>query len=74
MMIILNIVAINKMSIVKIVFSCLRYACYMNAESFSKVIGSEFGIVPGSRDNSLYNALWVAQALLRKGYVFTSFR
>ncbi|KAL7609250.1 ATP-dependent DNA helicase 2 subunit KU70 [Lactuca sativa] len=41
-------------------------------ESFSKVIGSEFGIVPGSRDNSLYNALWVAQALLRKGSAKTA--
>lgn len=41
----------------------------MNAESFSKEIGSKYGILPGSRDNSLYNALWVAQALLRKGYI-----
>ncbi|XP_071702193.1 ATP-dependent DNA helicase 2 subunit KU70 [Rutidosis leptorrhynchoides] len=41
-------------------------------ESFSKVIGSEYGIVPGSRDNSLYNALWVAQALLRKGSAKTA--
>ncbi|KAL8201254.1 hypothetical protein R6Q57_012593 [Mikania cordata] len=41
-------------------------------ESFSKVIGSEYGIVPGSRDNSLYNALWVAQALLRKGSTKTT--
>lgn len=38
------------------------------AESFMKEIGSQFGIVAGSRENSLYNALWVAQALLRKGY------
>ncbi|PON60167.1 Ku, partial [Parasponia andersonii] len=36
-------------------------------ESFTKEIGSQFGIVSGSRENSLYNALWVAQALLRKG-------
>lgn len=41
-------------------------------ESFSKVIGSQYGIVPGSRDNSLYNALWVAQALLRKGSAKTA--
>lgn len=41
-------------------------------ETFSKDIGSEFGIVPGSRDNSLYNALWVAQALLRKGSAKTA--
>lgn len=41
-------------------------------ETFSTVIGSEFGIVPGSRDNSLYNALWVAQALLRKGSAKTA--
>ncbi|KAK1438286.1 hypothetical protein QVD17_04093 [Tagetes erecta] len=41
-------------------------------ESFSKVIGSEYGIVSGSRDNSLYNALWVAQALLRKGSAKTN--
>lgn len=41
----------------------------MNAESFSKEIGSKYGILRGSRDNSLYNALWVAQALLRKGYI-----
>ncbi|KAA3470896.1 ATP-dependent DNA helicase 2 subunit KU70 isoform X2 [Gossypium australe] len=36
-------------------------------ESFMREIGSQYGIVPGSRENSLYNALWVAQALLRKG-------
>ncbi|GAA0154468.1 DNA helicase [Lithospermum erythrorhizon] len=36
-------------------------------ENFIKDIGSKYGISPGSRDNSLYNALWVAQALLRKG-------
>ncbi|XP_076908752.1 ATP-dependent DNA helicase 2 subunit KU70-like [Bidens hawaiensis] len=41
-------------------------------ESFSKVIGSEYGIVPGSRDNSLYNAIWAAQALLRKGSAKTA--
>ncbi|KAL4582708.1 hypothetical protein LXL04_007267 [Taraxacum kok-saghyz] len=41
-------------------------------EYSSKVIGSEFGIVPGSRDNSLYNALWVAQALLHKGSAKTA--
>ncbi|KAF2286139.1 hypothetical protein GH714_010826 [Hevea brasiliensis] len=36
-------------------------------ESFMKDIGSQYGILSGSRENSLYNALWVAQALLRKG-------
>lgn len=37
------------------------------ADSFMREIGSQYGIVSGSRENSLYNALWVAQALLRKG-------
>lgn len=41
-------------------------------ESFTKEIGSKYGIVSGSRENSLYNALWVAQALLRKGSVKTA--
>ncbi|GAB2235561.1 hypothetical protein Droror1_Dr00025990 [Drosera rotundifolia] len=41
-------------------------------ESFQKQIGSQYGIVPGSRDNSLYNALWAAQALLRKGSAKTT--
>ncbi|KAK9932771.1 hypothetical protein M0R45_019994 [Rubus argutus] len=36
-------------------------------ESFMSKIGSQYGITSGSRENSLYNALWVAQALLRKG-------
>ncbi|VVA91592.1 unnamed protein product [Arabis nemorensis] len=36
-------------------------------ESFEKDIGSQNGIVSDSRENSLYSALWVAQALLRKG-------
>lgn len=36
-------------------------------ESFIKNIGSQNGIVSDSRENSLYSALWVAQALLRKG-------
>ncbi|KAK7343219.1 hypothetical protein VNO77_11792 [Canavalia gladiata] len=36
-------------------------------ESFSKNIGSQYGIVSGTQENSLYNAIWVAQALLRKG-------
>ncbi|XP_028759663.1 ATP-dependent DNA helicase 2 subunit KU70 [Neltuma alba] len=36
-------------------------------ESFLKDIGSQYGIDSGNRENSLYNALWVAQALLRKG-------
>ncbi|TXG66692.1 hypothetical protein EZV62_007967 [Acer yangbiense] len=41
-------------------------------ESFQKVIGSQYGIVSGSRENSLYNALWVAQGLLRKGSAKTA--
>ncbi|KAK5844377.1 ATP-dependent DNA helicase 2 subunit KU70 [Gossypium arboreum] len=41
-------------------------------ESFMREIGSQYGIVPGSRENSLYNALWVAQALLRKGSIKTA--
>lgn len=41
-------------------------------ESFMKEIGSQYGVVSGSRENSLYNALWVAQALLRKGSAKTS--
>ncbi|RDX98552.1 ATP-dependent DNA helicase 2 subunit KU70 [Mucuna pruriens] len=36
-------------------------------ESFSKSIGSQHGVVSGTRENYLYNAIWVAQALLRKG-------
>jgi len=40
----------------------------LGAESFDKEIGSQTGIVSDSRENSLYSALWVAQALLRKGY------
>ncbi|KAK9141103.1 hypothetical protein Scep_010784 [Stephania cephalantha] len=36
-------------------------------ESFMHSIGSVHGIMAGSRENSLYNALWVGQALLRKG-------
>lgn len=39
----------------------------LGAESFIKDIGSQNGIVSDSRENSLYSALWVAQALLRKG-------
>ncbi|KAJ7957323.1 ATP-dependent DNA helicase 2 subunit KU70 [Quillaja saponaria] len=39
----------------------------MIEESFAKNIGSQYGIISGTRENSLYNALWVAQALLRKG-------
>lgn len=39
----------------------------LHAESFAKEIGSQYGIVSGSRENSIYNALWVAQGLLRKG-------
>ncbi|XP_011044051.1 PREDICTED: ATP-dependent DNA helicase 2 subunit KU70 [Populus euphratica] len=41
-------------------------------ESFTKDIGSQYGIVSGSRENSLYNALWIAQALLRKGSAKTA--
>ncbi|KAL2950596.1 hypothetical protein AAZX31_20G233400 [Glycine max] len=40
---------------------------YQLEESFSKIIGSQHGIVSGTRENSLYNAIWAAQALLRKG-------
>ncbi|KAL8026628.1 hypothetical protein ABFX02_14G041000 [Erythranthe guttata] len=41
-------------------------------ETFSKRIGSKYGILSASRDNSLYNALWAAQALLRKGSAKTA--
>ncbi|KAL5803154.1 hypothetical protein ACOSQ4_031459 [Xanthoceras sorbifolium] len=41
-------------------------------ESFQKEIGSQYGILSGSRENSLYNALWVAQGLLRKGSAKTA--
>lgn len=40
-------------------------------DSFLSNIGSRYGITSGSRENTLYNALWVAQALLRKGSVKT---
>ncbi|KAK6928709.1 Ku70/Ku80 C-terminal arm [Dillenia turbinata] len=46
-------------------FNCIE-------ESFSKQIGSQYGIVSTSRENSLYNAIWVAQALLRKGSAKTA--
>eukprot|EP00249_Psilotum_nudum_P013508 c24370_g1_i1 orf=258-2180(-) len=36
-------------------------------EVFEKKIGSGPGLTPGSRENPLYNALWVSQGLLRKG-------
>ncbi|KAK8946268.1 ATP-dependent DNA helicase 2 subunit KU70 [Platanthera guangdongensis] len=36
-------------------------------EFFMDSIGSRYWIEPASRENSLYNALWAAQALLRKG-------
>lgn len=42
-------------------------------DTFLSSIGSCYGITPGSRENSLYNAIWVAQALLRKGYVSLEF-
>ncbi|VAI13103.1 unnamed protein product [Triticum turgidum subsp. durum] len=45
-------------------FSCVE-------DSFMNNIGSRYGITSGSRENTLYNALWVAQALLRKGSVKT---
>ncbi|XP_057423525.1 ATP-dependent DNA helicase 2 subunit KU70 isoform X2 [Lotus japonicus] len=38
-------------------------------ESFSKNIGS---VMSGSQENPLYNAIWVAQALLRKGSAKTA--
>ncbi|KAJ8755705.1 hypothetical protein K2173_022691 [Erythroxylum novogranatense] len=41
-------------------------------ENFMEDIGSQHGIVSVSRENSLYNALWVGQALLRKGSPKTS--
>ncbi|XP_065620086.1 ATP-dependent DNA helicase 2 subunit KU70 isoform X2 [Quercus suber] len=41
-------------------------------EKFMKEIGSQNGIISGTRENSLYNALWVAQALLRKGSAKTA--
>ncbi|CAN8312346.1 unnamed protein product [Cochlearia groenlandica] len=41
-------------------------------ESFLKDIGSQNGILSDSRENSLYSALWVAQALLRKGSTKTA--
>ncbi|XP_011073828.1 ATP-dependent DNA helicase 2 subunit KU70 [Sesamum indicum] len=41
-------------------------------ESFDKQIGSKYGILPGTRDNSLYNAFWAAQAILRKGSAKTA--
>lgn len=46
-------------------FSCVN-------KIFDNVIGSMPGVVPGSRENPLYNALWVAQGLLRKGSVKNS--
>ncbi|XP_010273410.1 PREDICTED: ATP-dependent DNA helicase 2 subunit KU70 isoform X2 [Nelumbo nucifera] len=36
-------------------------------EQFMGEIGSQYQIIPGNRENSLYNAIWVAQGLLRKG-------
>ncbi|KAK1271154.1 ATP-dependent DNA helicase 2 subunit KU70 [Acorus gramineus] len=41
-------------------------------ETLMKEIGSQYGINADARENSLYNALWVAQALLRKGSIKTS--
>ncbi|KAI5081910.1 hypothetical protein GOP47_0001653 [Adiantum capillus-veneris] len=42
------------------------------SETFDKDIGSKAGVTPGSRENPLYNALWIAQGLLRKGSVKNS--
>ncbi|CAH2042694.1 unnamed protein product [Thlaspi arvense] len=50
----------------------LKHTSIGMTESFTKEIGSQYGILSGSRDNSLYNALWVAQALLRKGSAKTA--
>ncbi|KAJ3669862.1 hypothetical protein LUZ60_010186 [Juncus effusus] len=41
-------------------------------DDFLSSIGSRYGITAGSRENSLYNAIWVAQALLRKGSAKTA--
>ncbi|MED6171497.1 ATP-dependent DNA helicase II subunit 1 [Stylosanthes scabra] len=41
-------------------------------ESFAKDIGSQHGIVSGTKENSLFNAIWAAQALLRKGSAKTA--
>ncbi|XP_044509809.1 ATP-dependent DNA helicase 2 subunit KU70 isoform X3 [Mangifera indica] len=41
-------------------------------ESFANDIGSQYGIVSGSHENTIYNALWVAQGLLRKGSAKTA--
>ncbi|KAJ3705585.1 hypothetical protein LUZ61_009290 [Rhynchospora tenuis] len=41
-------------------------------DTFLSNIGSRYGITPGSRENSLNNAIWVAQALLRKGSAKTT--
>ncbi|XP_012699008.1 ATP-dependent DNA helicase 2 subunit KU70 [Setaria italica] len=48
-------------------FSCIE-------DSFMSNIGSRYGITAGSRENTLYNALWVAQTLLRKGYQLTNMK
>ncbi|XP_020526581.1 ATP-dependent DNA helicase 2 subunit KU70 isoform X2 [Amborella trichopoda] len=36
-------------------------------EKFLTKIGSRNGIIPMTRENSLYNAIWVSQGLLRRG-------
>ncbi|KAH7424041.1 hypothetical protein KP509_12G086800 [Ceratopteris richardii] len=41
-------------------------------DNFDKDIGSRAGVTAGSRENPLYNALWIAQGLLRKGSVKNS--
>lgn len=41
-------------------------------DKFKMEIGSQSAIIPGSRENPLYNALWVAQGLLRKGSTHNS--
>ncbi|XBI26680.1 hypothetical protein VPH35_051332 [Triticum aestivum] len=45
-------------------FSCIE-------DSFMNNIGSQYGMTSGSKENALYNALWVAQALLCKGSLRT---
>ncbi|KAG6502686.1 hypothetical protein ZIOFF_034972 [Zingiber officinale] len=53
-------------------FDCRQVEVIGWQDIFMNNIGSRYGILPGSRDNSLYNALWVAQALLRKGSAKTA--
>jgi hypothetical protein len=63
----------NERSSIWLHTSFMEWQAYSNswnlflAERFIEEIGSQYGIVSGTRENSLYNALWVVQALLRKG-------